>query len=78
MAKKLIFFATGTGYPAQCVFFHTKLVKGGYADFCVTLTPYIKGPPGTVMYKALLVGTCMSARKSTMESFDRYKVARKQ
>ena len=41
-------------------------------DICVTLTPYIKGPPGTA-----LTGTCMSARQLTRESFDRYKVARK-
>ena len=30
-----------------------------------------------IVYKALLAGTCKSARRLTRESFDRYKVARK-
>ena len=48
----------------------TKYAGHTYIYICVTLTPYVKGPP----YKALLVGTCMSARQLTRESL---KVARK-
>jgi len=44
-------------------------IKTLFNHSCVTLTPYIKGLPGT-----LLAGTCMSARQLTRE---RYKVARK-
>ena len=40
---------------------------------CVTLTPYIKGPPGTLYcIKAQLAGVYLSARPLTWESYDRY------
>ena len=42
---------------------------------CVTLTPYIKGPPGTLYYiKALLAGIYL--RPLTRESYDRYMLLR--
>ena len=45
---------------------------------CVTLTPYIKGPPGTLYcIKAQLAGIYLSARPLTRESYDRYTLLRK-
>ena len=49
-----------------------------YIYICVTLTPYIKGPPGTLYcIKAQLVGIYLSARPLTRESYDRYTLLRK-
>ena len=49
-----------------------------YMCTCVTLTPYIKGPPGTLYcIKALLAGIYLSARPLTRESYDRYTLLRK-
>ena len=45
---------------------------------CVTLTPYIKGPPGTLYcIKTQLAGIYLSARPLTRESYDRYMLLRK-
>jgi len=45
---------------------------------CVTLTPYIKGPPGNLYcIKAQLAGIYLSARPLTRESYDRYMLLRK-
>ena len=51
----------------------------GWSIFlCVTLTPYIKGPPGTLYcIKAQLAGIYLSARPLTRESYDRYTLLRK-
>ena len=49
-----------------------------YIGICVTLMPYIKGPPGTLhCIKAQLVGIYLSARPLTRESYDRYTLLRK-
>jgi len=45
---------------------------------CVTLTPYTKGPPGTLYcIKAQLAGIYLSARPLAWESYDRYTLLRK-
>ena len=49
-----------------------------YRHICVTLTPYIKGPSGTLYcIKAQLAGIYLSARPLTWESYDRYMLLRK-
>ena len=49
-----------------------------YTRICVTLAPYIKGPPGTLYcIKAQLAGIYVSARPLTSEGYDRYMLLRK-
>ena len=74
--SSLWFLALPSLHP--CIFlikfngFHTCIY------ICVTLTRYIKGPPGTsYCIKAQLAGIYLSARPLTWESYDRYTLLRK-
>ena len=54
------------------------IVRYVHTGTCVTLTAYIKGPPGTLYcIKVLLAGIYLSARPLTRESYDRYTLLRK-
>ena len=51
--------------------------KGTIKDLCHLNTLHQRPAWDRIAHKALLAGTCMSARQLTRESFDRYKVVRK-